>query len=372
MVKFPSFSMAKFINKSLLKHNSTMVELATLSKYPFLNASKSYVKDNNLSIEELLDDPLYERARIIGVERLDNAFKNRDVGDRSLATKSDCIMELLSYPIARMIAVCIEDTYFKRRYALGEAYHAYKYMINESTSFLLSISKEFKLNVKYSDDTNKLSMHFTDYLRNAPTRYKEWKMINREMEEGYIKISHKGLGRLIQEALRTKINNELDNRKCNKSVYKTFSSDIKRIQNTVIMHRKKIEATPVGKLDVIKLPPCMKNILAAIQAGENVPHMGRFALVAFLNSLKVSTNDVLKLFSSAPDFEEEKTRYQVEHITGSTSPTSYSPPGCEKMRTYGICPTEKMDDLCRKRRHPLSYYKAKWRQDNNKKKKEKS
>lgn len=344
-----------------------MTDLSTLSKYPFLNASKDYVKDNGLSIDELLDDPLYERARITGVERLDNAFKNIDVGNRSLATESDCIMELLSYPIARMIAVCIEDIYFKRRYALGEAIHAYRNLVNEPTSFLIKISKEFNLNVKYSEDTNKIRIYFVDYLHNAPTRYKEWKMINRGMKDGYIQISHRDLARIIQEALRTRINNELDSKGCSKAIYKTFSSDIKRIQNTVMIHRKNIEAAPIGKLDVKKLPPCMKDILAAIQAGENVPHMGRFALVSFLNSQKLSTNDILKIFSSAPDYEEEKTRYQVEHITGVTSSTSYTPPGCEKMRTYGICPGDKMDDLCKKKRHPLSYYKAKWSQEKTKK-----
>jgi len=344
-----------------------MAELTTLSKYPFLNESKKYVKENNLSVEELLDDPLYERARIAGVERLDNAFKNRDVGNRSLASESDCIMELLSYPIARMIAVCIEDIYFKRRYALGEAVHAYKNLLNESTSFLFEISKEFNLNVKYSEDINQIKIYFVDYLRNAPTRYKEWKMINRGMKDGFIQITHKDFARILQEALRNRINSELDTRQCSKSIYTTFSTDIQRIQNSVMIHRKNIEAAPIGKLDVKKLPPCLKDILAAIQAGENVPHMGRFALVSFLNSLRLNTNDILKIFSSAPDFEEEKTRYQVEHITGKFSSTSYTPPGCDKLRTYGICPTDKMDDLCKKKRHPLSYYKAKWRQEKTKK-----
>lgn len=344
-----------------------MVELSTLSKYPFLNASKQYVKENGLSVSELLDDPLYERARLIGVERLDNAFKNRDVGTRRLVTETDHIMELLSYPISRMIAVCIGDIYFKRRYALGEAVRVYKDLVNEETSFLLLVSKEFCLNVKQLKDSNKLYMHFINYLNHAPTRYKEWKMINREMKDGYIRISHKDLARLIQEALRARINEELDNRVCNKAIYNTFSSDIQRIQNSVLMHRKKIEAIPVGKLDVKKLPPCMKDILAAIQAGENVPHMGRFALVAFLNTLKLSTNDILKLFSTAPDYEEERTRYQVEHIQGKVSSTEYKAPGCGKMRTYGICPVDKMDDLCKKRRHPLSYYKTKWNEEKKKK-----
>lgn len=345
-----------------------MVELSTLARYPFLNDSKSYVKENAPSIEELLDDPLYERARIIGVERLDKAFKDRDVGNRSLATESDCIMELLSYPIARMIAVCIDDNYFKRRYALAEAYHFYKSLINEPTSFIIKISKEFNMNVKQDENKNELGIYFTDYLRNAPTRYKEWKIINRELKKGYIKISHKDLTRLIQEALRNRINEELDKRECSETIYKTFSSDIKRIKNNVFTHRKKIEAAPVGKLSVEKLPPCMKGILAAIQSGENVPHMGRFALVAFLNSLKLSTGDILKLFSSAPDYEEEKTRYQVEHITGSISSTSYNPPGCEKMRTYGICPVDKIDDLCKKTKHPMSYYRLKWKKNREKEK----
>ena len=340
-----------------------MKDLQILSRYPFLNASKKYVTENNLSIQEILNDPLYERARTRGVERLDNAFQSRDVGDRSLVTDTDCIMELLSYPISRMIAVCIEDVYFKRRYALGEAVHAYKSLINEPTSYLVDIVKEFSLNVKYFDDTNKLSIYFVDYLRNAPTRYKQWKMINRDMEKGYISISHKDLARIIQEALRNRINDELDSRSCDKSIYKYFSSDIIRIQNMVMMHKKNIETAPIGKLDNKKLPPCMRNILSAVQAGENVPHMGRFALVSFLHSLKLSNKEILELFATAPDFEEEKTRYQVEHITGSISSTSYKPPGCDKMRTYGICPVEEIDELCKKKRHPLSYYIAKWNQE---------
>jgi len=344
-----------------------MVELTVLSKYPFLNAAKEYVKDNNLSVKELLDDPLYERARITGVERLDNAFKTRDVGNRSLASESDCIMELLSYPIARMIAVCIEDIYFKRRYALGEAIHAYRNLVNESTSFLMDVAKEFKINLNYSEDTSNISIHFVDYLEYAPTRYKEWKMINRKMKSGFIQIKQKDLARLIQEALRKRINEELDNRPCNQFVYKTFSRDIERIRNTVMTHRKKIEAAPIGKLDIKKSPPCMKNILSAIQSGENVPHMGRFALVSFLNSLKLNTNDILKLFSTAPDYEEERTRYQVEHISGTISSTKYKPPGCEKMRTYGICPVEEMDEICKRMRHPSSYYRAKWREEKQKK-----
>ena len=344
-----------------------MRELSTLAKYPFLEDSKKYIKDNGPSVEDLLDNILYDRARAIGIERLDNALKKRDVGNRGLATETDYQMEILSYPIARMVAVCIGDTYFKRRYALGEAYHAYKHLQNESINFLLGVAKELGINVQLVDETQKIKIFFKDYLRNAPTKYKEWKMVNRDLEKGYINISRKDLARILLESLRNRINEELDARKCNKAIQSAFSSDIKRFQNMVNLHKKKMEAAPVGKLSVEQLPPCLKDILAAIQAGENVPHIGRFSLVAFLNSLKLNTNEILQLFSTAPDYQEDKSRYQVEHITGSSSSTSYKSPGCEKMRTYGICPVEKMDDLCKKIRHPLGYYNAKWRQEKGKK-----
>ena len=340
-----------------------MRELSTLARYPFLSDTRQYIKDHGPTIQDLLHDLLYERARLIGIERLDNAMKNRDVGQRSLATDTDCIMEILSYPLARMVAVCIGDPYFKKRYALGEAYQVYTHLLNEPSSFLLSVASELNVNVHHRPETNTMKIFFKDYLRNAPTRYKEWKMVNRGIGGGYLTISHKDLARILLEVLRERINQELLARDCDPSVKEIFSVDIQRFQNTLALQKKKIEATPVGKVSVEKLPPCMKDILSSIQSGENVPHMGRFALVAFLSSLKLSTNDILKLFSTAPDYQEDKTRYQVEHITGASSSTEYKCPGCEKMRTYGICPVQKMDDLCKKVRHPLSYYTTKWKQE---------
>ena len=340
-----------------------MRELSTLAKYPFLNDTKMYIKEQGPSVDELLKNLLYERARTIGIERLENALNKRNAGDRSLATESDCIMEMLSYPIARMVAVCVGDTYVKRRYALGEAYHVYKNLLNEPLSFLQEVAQELSINTRYDESARKITIFFKDYLRNAPTRYKEWKMVNRSMHNGFIYITHRDLARILLESLRNRINTELDSHTCNQVIYNAFSADIKRFQTMVSLQKKKMQAAPVGRLSIDKLPPCLKDILAAIQAGENVPHMGRFALVAFLSSLKLSTNDILKLFSSAPDYEEDRTRYQVEHITGLSSSTTYKSPGCDKMRTYGLCPSEKMTDLCRKIRHPLSYYHAQWEQE---------
>lgn len=70
--------------------------------------------------------------------------------------------------------------------------------------------------------------------------------------------------------------------------------------------------------------------------------------------------DVVNLFRSSADFNERMTRYQVEHIAGDRgSRTKYKPPTCETLKTHGLCPGP--DQLCRRIRHPLSYYSRKTR-----------
>jgi hypothetical protein len=55
------------------------------------------------------------------------------------------------------------------------------------------------------------------------------------------------------------------------------------------------------------------------------------------------------------------TRYQVEHITGVSSGTTYSVPGCDNLQTFNLCWA---DEVCRSRtragaarvRYPGDYY----------------
>jgi DNA primase large subunit len=345
-----------------------MPNLHTLATYPFLQEAKYYVKNEGATTHELLTDPIFEPARTNAIQRVENVIDHHDVGNRPLSTESDKIMELFSYPVARMITVCINDDFFTRRYALGEAVHMYKNLLREEILFIINISKEFQLDIKYFDDYEQLSLLFTQYLSYAPTQYKKWKMINRTLDQGYVVISKKDLIRILQEVLRKRIYQELSNLSSHPETLSVFSEEIHRFRNRIQLKRKDYETIPIGKLNLSFIPPCLKSILSLIQSGENVTHMGRFALVAFLNSLQLSTEEIIELFSKAPDFDVEKTRYQIEHILGKTGATSYKPPGCDKLKTYGICPSEEIDEICKKTHHPTSYYRHKWKLNKNNKK----
>jgi DNA primase large subunit len=74
----------------------------------------------------------------------------------------------------------------------------------------------------------------------------------------------------------------------------------------------------------------------------------------------MDVSGIAALYARSPDFDPEKTMYQVEHITGrGGSGTEYTTPACAAMRTTGLCVHR--DPLCEKIGHPLSYYKVKKR-----------
>jgi DNA primase large subunit len=147
----------------------------------------------------------------------------------------------------------------------------------------------------------------------------------------------------------------------NDQIIDAFSSTIEEIRAALEEEKKTRQAKDMGKVSIVRFPPCMRKLLAMIQKGENVPHSGRFALVTFLHALGMESEEILHIFSSAPDFDESKAMYQIKHIIGESSGTEYTTPECSTMKSYGICFDP--DSLCNQEwmKHPLSYYRAKGR-----------
>jgi len=342
-----------------------MRDLEVLAKYPFLSESKQYIKELGPSVDELLSDPVFSRARSRGIQRVKQSMKKNSEESFTVGDEVDCIMELLSYPVARMVVVSVGDEFFLRRYCHFEAYRSYRLMLSESSSFLVEVAKQYKLNVK--SESNSLLVYFRDYLAFAPTTHRVWKMVNREMQGGFVVLTKREASRLLLEVLRSHFVDELKNLSGNQRIYESFSEEIDRFREYARSLQKNRETAPIGRVDVELMPPCLKSLLAAMQKGENVAHMGRFAVVSFLSALGLKSEDILKIFSTAPDFDVERSRYQVDHITGSSSATSYKAPGCDKMKTFGLCASDGSDNLCKRAKTPLWYYQQKWRQQKKRK-----
>lgn len=332
------------------------MNLNILAKYPFLEETSRYIKEQGYSLDELLESRVFDGVRARGKVRVQDALYKGEIKDSSLTTETECIKEILSYIVARIIVSCVGEDYLIKRYAIAESKKVSRHLENESDEFIIEVAKELGLNV-----TGKIEIDFIDYVKYASGfKSREWRLVNQSIERGKVEMSGRRLARLIEEVLRRKIESELP-LPVNDEILNAFREDATELRNAVKMKRKSFEPKEFGEVSITKLPPCMKHIIGMIQNNENVPHMGRFALTTFLHALGMSNEEILSIFKATPDFDESKARYQIEHITGQISGTEYTTPECKTMKSFGICYNE--DELCKRdwMNHPLTYYRVKSR-----------
>ena len=333
------------------------MDVRLAAKYPFLKDASAYLKDSGIALEKLVTSVAYERARYLGKERVMEAVDNGLIEDHPMATEVDASLELLSYPVARMIVSAVADPMLVKRYAIAEAKKSNERLRTEGVPFLKTVAQELGLSVSQEDGN--IAVNFADFLRfSSAMRSRDWKLVNQNIIDGKVIVTKNRLIRLIEQMLTDKISSELP-LPVNDAIIRAFASDIEDIKKIYEKKRAEQKSKDMGRVSIVRFPPCMKKILTMIQAGENVSHSGRFALVSFLHTLGMNSDDILETFSTAPDYDESKTRYQIQHITGEISGTEYTPPECSTMKSYGICYDP--DALCEQEwmTHPLKYYKAK-------------
>lgn len=319
-----------------------------ISDYPFTQEAAEYVREKGYSLESLLEKISFKPVRSRAVERVQGAISGQ-IPEGHTSKDAELLAELLSYPLARVIVSCLGDQLLMRRYALAEAKLAYS-RIRKDPEGVLYLADDLGIHPLGRDDP--LKIHFAEYIRAAHRmRDPKWKLVNRDLNEGYLTVTMEELMRLTEEMIRDRVLKSLP-LEVNEEICEKLKDFIKPVKSELdaLKTRQKVD---LGKIEEGAFPPCIKKMLSDVTGGTNLAHSARFALVSFLLQINMSVGDVIGLFNTSPDFDEERTRYQVEHIAGASG-TKYKPPSCATMTTYGNCPGE--DELCRRIRHPLSYY----------------
>ncbi len=342
-----------------------------ISLYPFLAAASKYVKESGVTLDDLITAVVFERARLRGKERVREALKEGTVRKPVIMSTAQAEVELLSYPFARILVSCIGDERLVRRYALSEAKSAYEKLKEDSSSdtdIIDELSREFGIRVDlvrlpHEQGREQVHLPFVDYLRFTSTlRDKRWKLVNRRLEKGWVKLRRGEFLRIIQEAIYERVKRDLP-LDVPKALCESLSSYTEDIRQELEVLRRKYDDRgfePVSGFQVRdprSFPPCIAAILGNLRDGVNVPHTARFAVTAFLLNIGLTGDEIIEIYKNAPDFDEERTRYQVEHIAGDKGGVRYTTPSCDTMRTYGNCVGS--DETCEKVAHPLSYYKLK-------------
>ncbi|MBD3213648.1 MAG: hypothetical protein GF311_13650 [Candidatus Lokiarchaeota archaeon] len=269
----------------------------------------------------------------------------------------------------------------------------YNELINENDFNLYNIFQDLDLDVKYyqipiqyrikkvKDQTEILKtnyrIHYVDYLKLSSKLRDEYrKLINVPISEGYVFISKRGLVRLLQEYVREKFleikereNEAAESLKSQLKTVDEFNRIYNRIKNEWDLIKEEFDYSI--NLDFIKgenisdmFPPCVKHILSEAGEGQNLSHNERLFLTFFLHSLEYPVEKIVNIFSTLPDFDREKTTYQVEFAKKK----GYTPHSCQTLKSLNLCKAVKYkDDLClngyyskkldeeKKIRHPLFY-----------------
>jgi DNA primase large subunit len=331
-----------------------------LAKYPFLKETTDYVRKLDFKIEDLTS-PEFVKVLERAEERVEEAILDTLVS-RQLRNED---VEILSFPVAIMLTVATKNTFIQKRYALAEAKQTFEDLKTEPKEKLQTLTRNF--NWKLEPIQNPMppyefTIHFTDYLRNTThLREGKWKLVNRALDQGKVYLTRNETARLLSEEVRRHIEKRQD------------AKDMPKLPTEILTIAEKVKKLSIEKIGENEMegfpkvvvqtafPPCINALYQAFSSGRHLSHIGRFALTSFLINVGMPTEAVIDLFKSISDFNERMTRYQVEHIAGDKgSRTRYTPPSCDTLKTHGVCTSP--DDLCRRIRHPLSYYRNKTRQ----------
>jgi len=253
---------------------------------------------------------------------------------------------------------------------------------------LYSIYKDLNLDIAYSEEPEiykkikvkdqnlniqtKFRIHFIDYLNLASNLRDNYrKLVNNSLNKGYVFIQPEDLNRLIQEYVRIKFLSQIDIEDLKEQLFK--NQVFKNLYDSIseLWEEKKEDFEYSFEMgfkkdqDVSKfLPPCTQEILAKVKEGQNLVHTERLGIVWFLNALKYPEEEIINLFAALPDFDKDKTGYQVRYAIKK----GYTPYSCKSLKTYSLCMAKKYkDELCingyfskkynvqKKISHPLFY-----------------
>jgi len=333
------------------------------ARYPFVREAREAVEAAEIDLATVVQrgGPAVER----GLDRVEAALEDGTVGDPHRQSR----IELLSYPVARVLVSIVDEAVLTRSYARAEAASAHDRFTDElaSTTELRSTSgdsltledllAEFDLLEAVRPDGGALETadrYWVDvgaYLDLAAGQWgEEWRLVNRPLTDGEVPLDEDELLVLCRRAVQQRVESGLP-LSVPDAIADPLESEVDRLRETLA------ELDLTRDIDTVVpdlFPPCMRALLDQVQSGEHLEHHSRFAITSFLTSIGMSTDEIVELYEINPGFGEEMTRYQTDHIRGETSPTEYSTPSCATMQSYGDCVN--MDDRCERISHPMAYY----------------
>ncbi|MGA7923553.1 MAG: hypothetical protein WCA77_06215 [Thermoplasmata archaeon] len=350
---------------------SPLTERDLFVAYPFLPGAERLVTEVAPTLRVFVEEPAFDRARELGRARVrwgvDDPTGSTGMAELNRATGEE---RFLAFLYAWLLLSAVPTRAPLRRWAVAEAKASSGRLRSASVDELIEVARRLGHRFERDDDTKRVRIAPPDYLRLAvPIREGSFRLVQQDLRHGWVAVGRERAARLLQEAIRRRLGEPIE-------LDPGFRNDLSSHEGSFLVEVQARVPPPTrpgpaggGKLLPERFPPCIRKMRRSLEAGENLSHAGRFALAAFLHRVGASPDAIVDQYRGAPDFDEGITRYQVEQITQRDGGRGYEPPGCQKLRTDGLCFREgdstaplavdrERDPTCfdERLRRPLQYY----------------
>ena len=315
-----------------------MINLGTdeIVKYPFLAEAGKYLSDKGFSLNQFGTDPDLKRIVSMAFDRIKVASDGK-IYNSNLSTNDSLPMEVFSFLIAVILLKLTGMHTLIRRFSLAEARRSERFLERDLSNYkdktkeqlALQIMQElFSITIKKQEDD--FIIPISNYLKHSINFHeREWKLINRKVNSGNVLLTSHETVRLVRKEIDRYISSKIHSSKTPEMI-EGFQEYVDKLR----ILAKKFE---VKIVESSEHPPCIKHAIEVLEKGENLPHSGRFMLATFLLAKGQQVEQIAPLFKNAPDYNEKVTLYQLNHLSGKTSTTSYNCPSCEKLKSQNLC-----------------------------------
>lgn len=292
-----------------------MEELEFATNYPFTSIAKQLIEKEAVQINE----NIISRA----LDRIKTALKEGRLPRSSAIHKSERVEEIASCAAARMILGYMRNRYITNKYAVAESKKTNALLQTGGEGEIEELAREF--GVKTKNEGNLLLAPVYSYIKFCPKSV-DYKLMNRDVNNGYVIIKPYEKIRFIEEAVRKHMEKI--------PLVRNPPEEIKKAAEQLKEFLPKIEITGIPlTMEAGAHPPCIEKIMDSLKKHENLGHQARWYLAVYLLKSGMPIETMVSLYSNLPDFNEKITRYQIEHAKNK----EYAVPACASILSYGLC-----------------------------------
>ena len=335
-----------------------------LAEYPFLPAARDAVEEIGLTPETVATDRPLAMARAVG--RVERALTAGSVAPARDVDPVGVEVELLSYPIARILVSLLGFPPAVDKYARAEAMTAMQRLsarvegndpladpVGQRVLSAVGLAEAIEPHGGGRTGGHRRSywLDLDKFLTHVDPQWGgSWRLVTREVTAGAVLVETAELLRLTGAAIEATVGADLPFPLAGTPVEAALTAEVDTIGEQLDAHAPP-HAVEASVVVPALFPPCMRAAIQQIRDGDQLSRPGEFAVTSFLAGVGLETDEIGALLDRDP----ARLTARVARFADEQG-TQYPPPTCETMQTYGVCVDP--DARCETITHPLSYYDA--------------